>query len=148
MRAVIQRVQHASVRVDDRLVGAIEHGFLILLGVVAGDDEQAADKLWRKIAALRIFRDADGKTNLNLQQVGGNVLIVSQFTLAADCKKGNRPSFVQAAPPAEGERLYEYFYEQARLEYPAAAHGEFGADMKVELLNDGPFTIVLDTAQL
>ena len=149
MRACIQRVNRASVTIDGTVAGAIGQGFLVFLGVGEGDTEAQADKLWAKIAKMRIFPDDKGHaTGFALDQVGGNVLIISQFTLYADCKKGNRPSFVKAGDPAEANRLYEYFCEIARREFPDAQTGEFGADMQVELLNDGPFTIWLDTDDL
>lgn len=144
MRVVLQRVQHASVTVDHEIVGQIGKGFLILLGVAEEDDEAAADKMADKICKLRIFEDENGKTNLSLADVGGELLIVSQFTLYADCHKGNRPSFIKAGSPEKANRLYEYFQERCRQYVPKVAHGSFGADMKVELLNDGPFTIVLE----
>ena len=149
MRACIQRVSRASVTIDGQVAGAIDQGFLVFLGVGEGDTEAQADKLWSKISKMRIFPDDKGHaTGFSLEQVGGNVLIISQFTLYADCKKGNRPSFVKAGDPAEANRLYEYFCEIARREFPRAQTGEFGADMAVELLNDGPFTIWLDTDEL
>ncbi len=144
MRALIQRVQNAQVVVDDEVVGSCGHGLLVFLGVGADDDEQAAQKLWHKVSGLRIFADAQGKTNLSLADVGGEVLIVSQFTLLADCRKGMRPSFAKAAPPAEAERLYEYFCGLAEDDVAHVGRGVFGADMKVSLVNDGPFTIWLD----
>ena len=122
--------------------------FVIFLGVGAEDAESEADFLWRKISRMRIFADAAGKTNLDLNTVGGNLLIISQFTLYADCKKGNRPSFTKAASPELGKTLYEYFLELARKEFPKVQSGEFGAEMAVSLVNDGPFTIILDTEEL
>ena len=149
MRACIQRVSRASVTIDGAVAGAIDQGFLVFLGVGEGDTEAQADKLWAKISKMRIFPDDKGHaTGFSLEQVGGNVLIISQFTLYADCRKGNRPSFVKAGDPAEANRLYEYFCDIARREFPHAQTGEFGADMAVELLNDGPFTIWLDTDEL
>jgi D-tyrosyl-tRNA(Tyr) deacylase len=149
MRACIQRVKQASVTIEGRVAGSIEQGFLVFLGVGEGDGEAQADKLWSKISKMRIFPDDKGHaTGFALADVGGNVLIISQFTLYADCKKGNRPSFVKAGDPAEANRLYEYFCEKARADFPHAQTGEFGADMQVELLNDGPFTIWLDTDEL
>lgn len=144
MRVVLQRVTRASVKVDGETIGEIGKGFLILLGVAETDTEAAADKMADKICKLRIFEDQDGKTNLSLADVGGEVLVVSQFTLLADCHKGNRPSFIKAGAPDKANRLYEYFVERCRQYVPKVEHGRFGADMKVELLNDGPFTIVLD----
>ena len=150
MRAIIQRVSSASVTIDGDVTGSIEAGYLILLGVSQYDADEQAVKLWNKISKLRIFCDADGKTNLSLHDIGGSVLIVSQFTLYADCKKGNRPSFTNAGSPGEANRLYEMFIELARADLGAdcVAHGSFGAEMQVALINDGPFTIWLDTDTL
>ncbi len=148
MRAVIQRVSEASVTVDGQVVGAIGQGLLVLLGVGHGDSEQTAEKLWSKLARLRIFEDEAGKTNLSLADVGGQLLVVSQFTLYASCKKGNRPSFTDAGAPDEANRLYEWFVNRARADVPVVQTGCFGAYMDVALVNDGPFTIVLDTDQL
>jgi D-tyrosyl-tRNA(Tyr) deacylase len=144
MRAVIQRVTHASVTVDNSTVGKIDKGFLILLGAGQGDTQQDAKKLADKILGLRIFSDENDKINLSLKDVDGEVLIVSQFTLYADCRKGNRPSFVNACEPNEANRLYEYFVSLFDGKVKSVQKGQFGADMKVELLNDGPFTIVLN----
>ena len=144
MKAVVQRVQHAAVRVDGQVVGSIGKGFLILLGVTHGDTEAQAEKLAKKITGLRIFPDENGKTNLSLKDVGGELLVISQFTLYADCRKGYRPSFVNAAAPDEAERLYEYFTGLCRQEISRVETGIFGAHMKVELENDGPFTLVLE----
>ncbi len=148
MRVVLQRVKHASVHVDGRETGSIGQGFLILLGVSDTDDESIADKMADKICKLRIFEDENGKTNRSLQDVGGEILVVSQFTLYADCRKGNRPSFTDAGAPDHADRLYEYFMERCRMHVEKVAHGEFGADMKVDLLNDGPFTLMLDSKEL
>ncbi|NLJ71189.1 MAG: D-tyrosyl-tRNA(Tyr) deacylase [Clostridiaceae bacterium] len=148
MKAIIQRVSEARVVINNEVVGEIEQGFVVFLGVGAEDTESEADLLWRKISRMRIFADDAGKTNLDLNTVDGNLLIISQFTLYADCKKGNRPSFTKAAPPELGNSLYEYFLELARKEFPTVQSGEFGADMSVHLINDGPFTILLDTAEL
>ena len=145
MRALIQRVQEASVDCDDGFESRIGHGYLILLGVGVEDDENICARLWQKINKLRLFIDDHGKTNLDLTAVAGSVLIVSQFTLFADTKMGNRPSFVYAAPPEKGEKLYDYFVELARRDVPVVGTGSFGAEMKVHLVNDGPFTIWLDT---
>ena len=147
MRAVVQRVTQAAVRVDGRLTGEIGPGLLILVCAMQGDTEAQADQLAAKIAKLRIFRDDAGKMNLSLRDTGGAALIVSQFTLAADLR-GNRPGFSTAAPPDEGRRLYEYFTDRMRDQGITTANGEFGADMAVSLLNDGPVTIWLDTAAL
>lgn len=144
MKVVLQRVAHASVKVDGAVIGEIGNGFLILLGVAESDDEAAADKMADKICKLRIFQDENGKTNLSLADVGGELLVVSQFTLYADCHKGNRPSFIKAGAPDKADRLYQYFMERCRQYVPKVEHGSFGADMKVELMNDGPFTLVLE----
>lgn len=148
MRAVIQRVSRASVSIAGEVAGAINHGYLILLGVGHADTRAEAEMLWNKIFALRINDDENGKTNLALDDVAGDVLVVSQFTLFANCKKGRRPSFTEAAPPAQATELYEYFVDLVRADVPRVATGRFGADMQVELVNDGPFTIVLDTDEL
>ena len=144
MKFVIQRVSEASVNVDGETIGSIKEGFLVFIGVVQGDNEQEADRLVDKMLKLRIFRDDAGKTNCSLSDVGGELLLVSQFTLCADCKKGNRPSFVNAAPPADAERLYNYIIDRCRKTIPVVETGSFGADMKVSLINNGPFTIILD----
>lgn len=148
MRFIIQRVSHASVTVEEKLIGNIDKGFLVLVGVSQTDTRQIADKLIKKLIGLRIFEDENGKTNLDLKSVDGSLLIVSQFTLYADCRKGNRPSFINAGAPVLAEELYEYIIEQCKKEIPVVEHGSFGADMKVELLNDGPFTIILDSDEL
>ena len=148
MRTVVQRVTHASVKVDGQTIGEIGKGFLILLGVAEEDDEAIADKMADKICHLRIFEDENGKTNLSLADVSGEILVVSQFTLYADCKKGNRPSFVKAGNPEKANRLYEYFMKRCQTHVQTVEHGQFGADMKVELLNDGPFTLMLDSKAL
>ena len=146
MKAVIQRVSEASVTVEGAVVGAIEKGFLVLLGVMDGDTEADADIMAAKVAKLRIFTDENDKMNLSVTDVDGEVLCVSQFTLCADVKKGNRPSFTPSAPPAEAQRLYDYFMERLKAEgVKNVAHGVFGADMKVRLLNDGPVTILFDS---
>ena len=148
MRVVLQRVKHASVHVDGQETGSIGQGFLILLGVSDTDDESLADRMADKICKLRIFEDENGKTNRSLQDVDGEILVVSQFTLYADCRKGNRPSFTDAGAPDHADRLYEYFMERCRMHVEKVANGEFGADMKVDLLNDGPFTLMLDSKDL
>ena len=148
MRVVLQRVKHASVHVDGQETGSIGQGFLILLGVSDTDDESTADRMADKICKLRIFEDENGKTNRSLQDVDGEILVVSQFTLYADCRKGNRPSFTDAGAPDHANRLYEYFMERCRMHVEKVAHGEFGADMKVDLQNDGPFTLMLDSKDL
>lgn len=144
MKLVIQRVSRASVTVDQKTVGAIEKGFLVLVGIADTDTRETADKYLKKLLNLRIFEDENGKTNLSLKDVNRQLLLVSQFTLYADCKKGNRPSFIHAGAPGMAEELYEYMVEACRREIPVVEKGIFGADMKVELLNDGPFTIILD----
>ena len=148
MRFVIQRVKHAKVEVDEKIIGSIEQGFLVLVGISNEDTEQIADKMTKKLIGLRIFEDENGKTNLDLKSVGGELLIISQFTLYADCKKGNRPSFVRAGEPEKAEKLYHYIIEQCKKEIPKVQEGCFGADMKVSLLNDGPFTVVLDSDEI
>ena len=145
MKAVIQRVANASVTVDGEVKGSIESGFLILLGVENGDNESEAKTLAAKIAGLRIFTDENDKMNLSLKDVNGELLIVSQFTLYANCKEGNRPSFVEAAKPDVAIPLYEYFVSECKKIIPVVETGIFGADMKVDLLNDGPVTIIMDS---
>lgn len=146
MRALIQRVSGASVSVDDKVAGSCGAGLLVLLGVSPDDDERSAERLWRKILRLRIFADDAGKTNLSLADIDGEVLVVSQFTLFADCRKGNRPSFTGAAPASTANRLYEHFCDLAQKDVRHVGRGVFGAHMQVSLVNDGPFTIWLDTA--
>lgn len=145
MRAVVQRVSQCQVTVDTELVGRIEAGVLVLLGVQAGDSETDAKWLADKISGLRIFEDDQGKMNLSLEETGGSMLIVSQFTLLGDCRKGRRPSFSEAAPPAEAVRLYEYFCELVRQKKVPVATGRFQADMQVTLTNNGPVTMLLDS---
>ena len=145
MRVVLQRVSEASVTVDNEVIGSIGKGYLLLLGVCEGDTKQRADKLMDKISKMRIFPDENDKINLSVADVEGEVLIVSQFTLYADIKKGNRPSFTNAGNPQLAEELYEYFIEIAKDKFKKVQHGSFGADMKVSLVNDGPFTILLDS---
>lgn len=144
MRIVIQRVLEAKVEVEGRCTGKIGKGYLILLGVGQNDDEKIADRYIDKIMKLRIFADENGKTNLSINDVQGEILVVSQFTLYADCRKGNRPDFIKAGNAKKAEELYNYFLEQIRLKLGKVECGEFGADMKVSLVNDGPFTIILD----
>ena len=141
MIAVLQRVSEASVRVDGAVIGQISAGLLVLLCAEKGDTEALADKMLAKILKLRIFSDEAGKMNRSVQDVGGGLLVVSQFTLAADVAGGNRPSFTQAAAPEDGRRLYEHFVAQARAAHPVVQTGQFAADMKVSLVNDGPITI-------
>lgn len=148
MKFVIQRVTHASVTVEDKVIGKIDKGFLILIGVCNEDTEETADKMIKKTAGLRIFEDENGKTNLALNDVGGELLLVSQFTLYADCKKGYRPSFINAGSPEHANEIYEYIINEFKKLGFKVETGEFGADMKVELLNDGPFTILLDSKEL
>lgn len=144
MRFVVQRVTRASVTVDNRTVGEIGKGFLVLIGVCDSDTRETADLFVRKLLGLRIFEDAQGKTNLSLKDVGGELLLVSQFTLYANCRKGNRPSFTDAGKPDHAQALYEYIIEECRRAGYNVQTGEFGAEMKVSLVNDGPFTILLD----
>lgn len=148
MRLVIQRVTEAKVEVDGACIGQIGQGFLVLLGVSNDDTKEIADKMFDKMMKLRIFSDENDKINLSLKDVNGELLVVSQFTLYADCRRGNRPSFVNAGKPDMANELYEYFLELARKELGKVQSGEFGADMKVSLLNDGPFTIVLDSDEI
>lgn len=149
MKAVIQRVKHASVTIDGVQVSAVNMGYLILLGVEQGDTKADADKLVKKIPVLRIFEDENEKMNLSCLDVDGEILVVSQFTLCADCSHGRRPSFTKSAPPAEAEMLYEYFVEELKKAgVKKVETGRFGADMKVDLLNDGPVTIILDSKDL
>ena len=144
MKIILQRVTRASVSVGGSIVGSINHGYLVLLGIGAGDDRARVEKAVDKIQRLRIFADGDGKTNLSVSDVGGELLVVSQFTLYADCRKGNRPSFVDAAPPALAQELYEHFIAYAQGKFARVQHGVFGAAMDVELVNNGPFTVILE----
>lgn len=148
MRFVIQRVTSASVAVDGQTIGAIDKGFLVLIGVAADDTRQVADKMIKKLLGMRIFDDENDKINLSLADVGGQLLLVSQFTLYADCKKGNRPSFTAAGAPDMANEMYEYIVDQCKAAGYFVQTGSFGADMKVSLLNDGPFTIILDSKDL
>lgn len=148
MRFVIQRVAHASVTVDGNVLGKIEKGFMVLIGVSDEDTKETADRMVKKMLGLRIFEDENGKTNLDLHAVGGGLLLISQFTLYADCRKGNRPSFIRAGKPDMAGEMYEYMIAKCKEQVAVVERGAFGADMKVELLNDGPFTIVLDSAEL
>ena len=145
MKFVIQRVNHASVTVDGEVIGSIGRGYMVLVGVSHTDNEAIADKMVDKLIKLRINEDSEGKTNLSLADVDGSLLMISQFTLYANCKKGNRPSFVDAGAPDEANRLYEYILDKCRERCPIVEKGSFGAYMKVDLENDGPFTIVLDS---
>ena len=148
MKFVIQRVTKAQVDVNGATIGKIGKGFLVLIGVSREDNRAIADKLVKKLIGLRIFEDAEWKTNLSLADVEGSLLLVSQFTLYADCKKGNRPSFIHAGAPDEAEALYEYIIERCRENVPVVETGSFGAEMKISLVNDGPFTIILDDRDL
>lgn len=148
MKFVIQRVTHANVVVNGNEIGKIGRGFMVLIGVSKDDNETIADKMVDKMIKLRIFEDENGKTNLSLDDVGGELLLISQFTLYANCKKGNRPSFIDAGAPDEANALYEYIIERCKERVNVVERGEFGADMKVSLLNDGPFTIVLDSSEI
>ncbi len=148
MKAVVQRVRHAEVKVDGETVGKCGAGFLVLLGVAEGDSEAEAELLCRKIVGLRVFADEAGKMNRSVTDIGGELLVVSQFTLLANCRRGNRPDFLASAKPEEAARLYEYFTAQAKKTVPHVETGVFGAHMEVSLLNDGPVTILLDTAEL
>ena len=148
MRFVIQRVTEASVTIDGEISGKIGKGYLVLIGVADTDTKEIADKMIRKMIGLRIFEDEQGKTNLSLADVDGGLLLVSQFTLYANCKRGNRPSFIEAGKPDMANEMYEYIIEKCGESVDEEQTGEFGADMKVQLLNDGPFTILLDSDQL
>ena len=145
MRFVIQRVTEASVTIDGEISGKIGKGYLVLIGVADTDTKEIADKMIRKMIGLRIFEDEQGKTNLSLADVDGGLLLVSQFTLYGNCKRGNRPSFIEAGKPDMANEMYEYIIEKCRESVDEVQTGEFGADMKVQLLNDGPFTILLDS---
>ena len=148
MKFVIQRVNEASCKVDGNIIGAIEKGFCVFIGVSNEDNQEIADKMVKKLVGLRIFEDENGKTNLALSDVGGSLLLISQFTLYADCKKGYRPSFINAGAPNMANQLYEYIIERCKETIPNVQTGSFGADMKISMENDGPFTIVLDSKEL
>lgn len=148
MKFLIQRVKEASVTVDSEIIGHIGEGFLVFVGVSSDDTYELADKLLKKMLNLRIFKDDAGKVNLNLSAVQGELLIVSQFTLYADCRHGNRPSFTNAGSPDLANDLYEYIISKCKETVPNVQHGEFGADMKVSLINDGPFTVMLDSDEI
>lgn len=148
MRFVVQRVCGASVAVDGQVIGQIGHGLLVFVGVADSDDRQIADKMTDKLTKLRIFDDADGRTNLSASDVGGEFLIISQFTLYADCRKGNRPSFTSAGRPDKANELYEYVISEIGKKGFHTEHGVFGAEMKVSLVNDGPFTVLLDSDEI
>ncbi len=148
MKLVIQRVTHASVTVDNNVIGKIGKGYMVLIGVSDTDTKEIADKMLDKMIKLRIFEDENRKTNLSLADVGGELLLISQFTLYANCKKGNRPSFIEAGSPDHANALYEYIIEKCKERVDVVEQGEFGAEMKVELLNDGPFTVIMDSQQI
>lgn len=148
MKFVIQRVLESSVKVDGETIGQIGKGFMVLIGVGQDDTKEIADKMVKKMVGLRIFEDENGKTNLSLADVNGELLLISQFTLYANCKKGNRPSFTESGAPDMAENLYEYIISKCKESVSMVERGSFGADMKVSLVNDGPFTIVLDSEQL
>ena len=148
MPFIIQRVSNSKVTIDNEIRGQIGKGFMVLIGVGESDTKKIADKMIHKMINLRIFEDENGKTNLGLKDVGGSLLLISQFTLYADCKRGNRPSFVKAGAPDMAKELYEYIISKCKEEIEIVEQGEFGADMKVELLNDGPFTVLLDSDEL
>lgn len=148
MKLVIQRVLNAKVEVHQEVVGKIQKGYVVFIGIRNSDNEQIVEKMTQKMLNLRIFEDSDGKTNLSLKDVSGELLLISQFTLYANCKKGNRPSFINAGNPELANTLYEYMISLCQKECPIVQHGIFGADMKVSLVNDGPFTIVLDSEEI
>lgn len=149
MKLLIQRVLEASVKVDGEVIGAIDKGYMVLLGACEADTKEIAEKMLKKMVNLRIFADSEGKTNLSLQDVGGSILLVSQFTLYADCKKGNRPSFVKAGDPKHANMIYEYAIDVIKNQYGIKVEtGSFGADMEVSLINDGPFTVMLDSEEI
>ena len=148
MKMVIQRTTAAYVSIDGKICGEIGKGYVMLLGIGEGDNEQVAEKMVEKLYKLRIFEDENGKTNLGAADVGAEILVISQFTLYANCRKGNRPSFTEAAPPDVAERLYEYVISLCKERFSKTESGRFGADMKVSLANDGPFTVVLDSIEI
>ena len=148
MRFIIQRVSSADVKVDGESLGKIQKGFLVFIGICNEDTKEVAEKMTKKMLGLRIFEDENGKTNLDLKTVDGQLLLISQFTLYADCKKGNRPSFINAGKPEMAEELYEYIIDLCKQNVDIVEQGQFGADMKISLLNDGPFTIILDSAEI
>jgi len=148
MRFVVQRVTESEVKVDGEVLGKIGKGFMVLIGVSNSDTKEIADKMIKKMIGLRIFEDENGKTNLSLDAVGGELLLISQFTLYANCKKGNRPSFIEAGAPDMASEMYEYIIAKCKEQVPVVERGQFGADMKVSLVNDGPFTIILDSDHL
>jgi D-tyrosyl-tRNA(Tyr) deacylase len=148
MRLIIQRVSTATCQVDDRITGTIQKGFMVLIGISDSDTKEIADKMIKKLIGLRIFEDSEGKTNLSLQDVAGSLLLISQFTLYANCRKGNRPSFIGAGKPDMAKELYNYIIDNCKKQVPIVEQGIFGADMKISLVNDGPFTIILDSDEI
>ena len=148
MKFVIQNVLNASVSVDQKIVGQINQGYVVFIGISNDDNEETANKMIQKMLNLRIFQDENGKTNLSLEQISGELLLISQFTIYADCKHGNRPSFIKAGKPEHAQKLYNYIIEQCKMKVSNVQTGIFGADMKVSLTNDGPFTIVLDSTEI
>lgn len=148
MKFVIQRVSEASVKIDDKIVGEIDRGYMVLIGVADSDTKEIADRMVDKMIKLRIHEDGDGKTNLSLSDVDGGLLLISQFTLYANCKKGNRPSFIEAGSPDMASDMYDYIIDRCKSQVKVVEKGVFGADMKVSLINDGPFTIVLDSEKM
>ena len=148
MKFVVQRVSESEVKVDGRTLGKIGKGFMVLIGVSNSDTKDIADKMVKKLLGLRIFEDGQGKTNLSLDAVSGELLLISQFSLCANCKKGNRPSFIEAGAPDMASDMYEYIIKRCKEQVKVVERGEFGADMKVSLVNDGPFTIILDSEEL
>ncbi|MCI8301093.1 MAG: D-tyrosyl-tRNA(Tyr) deacylase [Lachnospiraceae bacterium] len=148
MRFLIQRVSHASVETEGTVIGKIKKGFLVFIGICEEDNREIADKMIRKLIGMRIFEDENGKTNLSLEHVSGELLLISQFTLYADCKKGNRPSFIKAGNPEFANTMYEYIISECQKQVPVVQTGSFGADMKISLVNDGPFTIMLDSDEI
>ncbi len=148
MRFVVQRACSASCTVENNITGQIEHGFVVLIGIEDSDTNEIADKMVKKLVGLRIFEDSSGKTNLSLADVGGGLLLISQFTLYADCKKGYRPSFIRAGKPDFANELYQYIIDECKKTVSLVETGIFGADMKIELINDGPFTILLDSEEI
>jgi D-tyrosyl-tRNA(Tyr) deacylase len=148
MRFVIQRVKHAEVTIENKVHGKINDGLLVLCGIADTDTNEIADKMIKKLCGLRIFEDLEGKTNLSLADVNGQLMLISQFTLYADCKKGNRPSFIRAGKPDMASPMYDYLIEEAGKYVSDVQRGIFGADMKIELLNDGPFTVILDSEEI
>lgn len=148
MKFIVQRVCSAACRVDDEVTGSIQKGFMVLIGISDSDTKEIADKMIKKLIGLRIFEDSEGKTNLSLKDVNGSLLLISQFTLYADCRKGNRPSFTDAGKPDMSKELYHYIIESCKNQIAVVEQGVFGADMKISLVNDGPFTIILDSDEL